>query len=531
MQRLFRAGSGLVCLGLSALCLPAHALSLGNLTVSSNASPSFTASLPFSDDKPVRLPELQTRLATDAEYAQWGMQMAPVVRELRVRVVPASQTVGYVELFSPNALSQDNFDLLVWAAYAGQTMLTHYKVSVLDVPSLVKGKTLSTSPSSGTQRQGKDLPPKSGVEKPANVMVSSEATLRPLADSPSAPKRVEPPRGDESAAVLPPVAVSHASPPPVAAAVNAPLPVTASDPQTDNSMFGSGLVILLFSLMLFLFGFWMGRLRSRNMASPSPQPPHQATARPEDKLDRPSLQPGHINLASPATSPESHTLTPLFDAPPRRQSLSSSPLPNPGSGVQPAKSQVLAASTSASEVPPPLHEANLTPSASSAAPEQPSAQPLSATPALETAAPVAEHNLNQAADGRSEPFATPLDSLSASVMASQALRLHAEPVEPSELSEWTTTTSRPTSAVAVAAASVVTRTPATALPTPGLVSVSGRSKKAGKTKSLGDSNIDLAKIYMSMGDPTTAQMLLQQVMAQGTEAEKAQAEQLMQEMV
>jgi FimV-like protein len=78
---------------------------------------------------------------------------------------------------------------------------------------------------------------------------------------------------------------------------------------------------------------------------------------------------------------------------------------------------------------------------------------------------------------------------------------------------------------------VVARTPATALPTPGLASVPGRSKKAGKAKSLGDSNIDLAKIYMSMGDPTTAQMLLQQVMEQGSAAEKAQAEQLMQEMV
>jgi FimV-like protein len=51
-----------------------------------------------------------------------------------------------------------------------------------------------------------------------------------------------------------------------------------------------------------------------------------------------------------------------------------------------------------------------------------------------------------------------------------------------------------------------------------------------KTKSAADSHIDLAKIYLSMGDPTTAQMVLQQVLAHGTEAERAQAEKLMQEM-
>jgi hypothetical protein len=194
MHVLSLTGYGLVFLWLGLLSLPAQALSLGNLTVSSNASPSFTASLPFSDDKPVRLPELQTRLATDAEYAQWGMQMATAVRELRLRVVPASQTVGYVELYSPTALSQDSFDLLVWASYAGQTMLTHYKVVVQDVPSLIKGKTLSISqPSSNTPRQIKGLNTKTDSEKPPKTPPSAEESPPLVLNAPASQKHAEVP--------------------------------------------------------------------------------------------------------------------------------------------------------------------------------------------------------------------------------------------------------------------------------------------------------------------------------------------------
>ena len=83
----------------------------------------------------------------------------------------------------------------------------------------------------------------------------------------------------------------------------------------------------------------------------------------------------------------------------------------------------------------------------------------------------------------------------------------------------------------VASVTIVARPPATALPTPGLSANKGRATKAQKTKSAGNANIDLAKIYLSMGDPATAQMVLQEVMQQGTEAEKTLAEQLMQEMV
>lgn len=83
---------------------------------------------------------------------------------------------------------------------------------------------------------------------------------------------------------------------------------------------------------------------------------------------------------------------------------------------------------------------------------------------------------------------------------------------------------------AQATSSVMVRKPASALPTPGLAHASVHSRKTGQTKSAAHANIDLAKIYLSMGDPSTAQMLLQQVIEQGNEAEKTTASQLLKNM-
>ena len=525
-----RAGCRLACLCLALLSLSAHALNLGNLTVSSNASTSFTASLPFSDDKPVRLPELQARLATDAEYAKWGMTMAPVVRELQVRVVPASQTVGNVELFSPTALSQDNFDLLVWASYAGQTVLTHYKVRLLDVPSFIKGKTLSTSQAQANTWQGQDWPPKAGLDKPKKAAPASKTTApAPTVEAAPAKPIDTPINAPQVAQALP----QPVSPPSVAAVVNASKAVPASQANTD-SVWGSGGLLLVFSLVLFLFGFLVGRMRGQPAAPSLPGLTRHAAA-------APGLNSGRNPQASPRPSsakPRSpQPNMPVFNTLPLIQPLPISPLPvsplpvspqlfsplpTPFNLVQPVKADAPVASPTPSEVP------NLPPIAEVVAPAAPAPEcpPVSAAPtepALPPEAPVAQAPL-------APTLAAPIEPIQDTepVTTPQAQRLQAEPLETSEAPEQVPVVLPPSNPVD--AVTVVARTPATALPTPGRGRGAAR-RKAGKTKSAGDSNIDLAKIYLSMGDPTTAQMVLQQVMEQGTEAEKAQAEQLMQEMV
>ena len=70
------------------------------------------------------------------------------------------------------------------------------------------------------------------------------------------------------------------------------------------------------------------------------------------------------------------------------------------------------------------------------------------------------------------------------------------------------------------------RTPATALPTPGLQTF-GTSRKVRKARSTETENIDLAKIYLSMGDPATARLLLEQAFDKGSDTEKALAHQLL----
>lgn len=515
-------------LWLGLLSLPAQALILGNLTVSSNASPSFTASLPFSDDKPVRLPELQTRLATDAEYAQWGMQMASAVRELRLRVVPASQTVGYVELYSPTSLSQDNFDLLVWASYAGQTMLTHYKVVVLDVPSLIKGKTLSMSQPSSTARQSKGLPAKSELAAPPKTNASAEVPPSALAQPNTSPSLPDVPGSKLPDTVQPTASAQPASLPPAMAVVAASQPALGVAENT-SSIFSSSGVIVLFSLMLFLFGYWMGRLRRTSSTHKPPALDDPASAMAAVNLDKPSAGPGLQAPHWPTRPPESPLRAPVLNAQLLQQPLPVSDVPTTHNTVLPTQAEPVLTSHAAIEVPQPAHAPHPAfASKTTEAERSPGSGTSHMTPTA-TAAPEGQDNSEWPANTHPASFATHTDVLPATVVPSQALRLNAEPVVSGELSDWVPTSTPPSNSVAPVA--VVARTPATALPTPGLVSVSGRTKKAGKTKSLGDSNIDLAKIYMSMGDPTTAQLLLQQVMEQGTAAEKAQAEQLMQEMV
>lgn len=71
---------------------------------------------------------------------------------------------------------------------------------------------------------------------------------------------------------------------------------------------------------------------------------------------------------------------------------------------------------------------------------------------------------------------------------------------------------------------------AAALPTPGLMAHHHRATQHDMAKSAGHANIDLARIYISMGDPATAHRVLQQVMQEGAEDEKALALHMLQEM-
>lgn len=76
----------------------------------------------------------------------------------------------------------------------------------------------------------------------------------------------------------------------------------------------------------------------------------------------------------------------------------------------------------------------------------------------------------------------------------------------------------------------VTKASATALPTPGLTVPAQPSLPSDEGKSAGQAHIDLAKIYLSMGDPSTARMVLQEVIQEGSASEKSMAQQLIQQM-
>ena len=397
-------------LWLGLLSGPSHALTMGDLAVSSRPSPSFNASLPFSDDKPVRLSKLQTRIATDAEYAQWGLQMHKDVRQLRIRVVPASKTVGYIELYSLSPLTQDSFDLLVWASYAGQTMLTRYKVVLLDMPSLIKGKTLSASSATQTQPQQTNTthakakkakaPP---VNEPASQALS---TSEPETSSPNTPTPPENVEATASENVTPDIRTAASeTTPPAAALVATSEPasdMTDQTPSWTDRGLGISAWVIASSAILFLFGFLMGRRRNRAAPVSAPsRTSHDDTARHDGTL-----------VAHPSTT-KSTPMTPVAVA-------------SPSTAIQ----QESIAEASA--------------------------------PGVQLA---------------------------------------------------------------------VSRPSATALPTPGLLASRGRPIKRQQIKSAGNANIDLAKIYLSMGEPSTAQMVLQQVMEEGTEAERAAARQLLQEMV
>lgn len=466
------AGLGLGLLGL--LGLPVHALSLGNLTVSSNASPSFTASLPFSDDKPVRLPELQTRLATDAEYAQWGLPMSPVVRELRVRVVHASQTVGTVELFSLKRLPQDHFDLLVWASYAGQTSLTHYKVHVLDLPSSVKGKTLSTSkaalPStSQVSAQGKTPSTAPLLPPTASIKPSPEAET---AGPASAPPSLNDQKMEASQAM--PEAPSAA---PGDSPVQASTQTLPTDQVPSDAAYSTASVLGGLALCVFVMGFFMGRLRQGSRKAIAASSPVHAVKAPSQ--------------TSPAAVMPSDS-----DGKTHAPALSPAPVASPAEASKSMENLLKAENIMASP------------------------NTLSMPAASDQWMPPPERAQVNTPSQRQAP--------GSSLTTPPRERLAAEAIENTAAQSLVEFTSAP--APDLASTNLLPRKPATALPTPKLAQGNSRARKMRKTKSAADSHIDLAKIYLSMGDPTTAQMVLQQVLAHGTEAERAQAEKLMQEM-
>ncbi len=424
------------------LSMPSHALTLGDLAVSSSAAPSFSASFPFSDDRPVRLTEMQARLATRGEYARWGYPTPAVLRELRVRVVPASETVGYVELYSPVPLSQNNFDLLVWSTYAGQTTMTHYRVSLNEVPSLIKGKALSSAQVL-TPTSRAETPAVALAEKPKKNARTSKATVAAATASSDTVKQVD--TELTTAEIIwvqdqPLPAQEPVNPTPIAAAVNgsasdskmvqasqadAPSLLLAADARPpslvskdSDSEFNTGGAILVSSLVLFLIGFLVGRLRGNRIKTVHPASSERAAAEHHDK--------------AAARASQRSVDSELF-----------------GSVPATAFSHALS-------------------------PERPRWR-----------------------DGPHEDLAP---------MVMTAPVRHAQ------------------------GSSVIARKPASSLPTPGLAHGIGRSRKTSQTKSAAHANIDLAKIYLSMGDPSTAQKLLQQVMEQGNEAEKDTATQLLNEM-
>jgi FimV-like protein len=426
-------------LWLCLMSLSAHALTLGDLAVPSTAAPHFSASFPFSDDRPVKLSEMQARVATRGEYARLGFPMSSVVRELRVRVVPASATVGYVELYSPSQLSQNHFDLLIWSSYFGQTTLTHYRVALNEMPFLIKGKVLSsTSAQSPTPRSEVAA---TAVEK-TKKNPRSKKTLSPtVAIDSDAVTPSETESAEDPANIITP-AIEQANPTPLAAAVNGSTnearmasdtsstashvspPLMEALPATTftqtQGQFNTVGMLLVASLVLFLVGFFAGRLRS-GLRIPR-------TAAKPTSID--SLEPTKRDLAHPA--------------PPPNQS----------------------------------HDADF----------------YSAAPAM--------HFAQQASSEQGGIHGSTHEIL-------------LPPVMPTHVAPHAAFSSK-----------AVTRASASALPTPGFDNRSGRNKKTGHTKSAGNANIDLAKIYLSMGDPSTALMMLRQVAEQGSDAEKAAAKQL-----
>ena len=455
----------LLWLWLCLLGMPSHALTLGDLAVSSSAAPSFSASFPFSDDRPVRLAEMQARVATRGEYARWGYPVPSVLRELRVRVVPASETVGYVELYSPTPLSQNNFDLLVWSTYAGQTTMTHYRVGLNEVPSLIKGRALSSS---------QVLAP---IPSPAATTTASEKTKKtatrnkttaptdPAHADASKTREAEPTPASNVTAQDTPAAAEMAVEPThptfIATAVNgasndqhavstanATVTSAASASEPSDGGFSTGGSLLVVSLVLFLLGFLLGKLRN-NKAPTSDKP----LAPPIEK-DEPVLHAVPRESRHPSTTPRTAAQPPQ---------------------AQPASTGFLAAAPSTT----------LTPS-------------LSASQTGIRMPPSAF------AHSKGDNFVAPSTH---------------EEHDPMFMTTSSTTVS------------AVSRVSAAALPTPGLATGQPRGRKTGTAKSAGSANIDLAKIYLSMGDPSTAQMVLQQVMEQGTDLEKAAAEQLLQGIV
>ena len=269
----------------------------------------------------------------------------------------------------------------------------------------------------------------------------------------------------------------HRNSNPVAAAVHGASRNTLTTPSPTSGSFGVGSLILVFSLVLFLFGFLLGRQRQNNAADHTSTRPHANTIGASKRRSMSSQN------GQPRTMPNAVAL----------QAFMPTHTPAVG-GVKP----------------------------------KPVVQPFQAdTPAPPVVKP-AMANTPVLAKSNATVVSSPVLQTAGHDASAALLTPQQQPPDASVLLEIDPT---PTPAVnPISSMALASRPHTTALPTPRRSNAFGHFSKPRKAKSAGDSNIDLAKIYLSMGDPTTAQMVLRQVLEEGSDAEKAIAEQLMQEM-
>ncbi|WP_158272916.1 FimV/HubP family polar landmark protein [Limnohabitans sp. T6-5] len=237
--------------------MSAQAFVLGDLSVSPSQFTVFHAVLPFTQTVPVDVRDIQVQIGSAGDYERWGLTRSDAVKFIRPRVVLTSDAAGYIELVSADPVAEPSFDLVLWIAHLQQKMPVHYKVTVAEKTTLIKGDALMV-PLSPVLAASAPAPRKAvqlaAVQTPAREVSVKTGGPETSAVHPDAGVSMQIPAEREAAQAL---ELEVRKPP-------APLPapyVTVLMPHLSLTKYELLLGLVVGSSVLLLMGFLLGRYR------------------------------------------------------------------------------------------------------------------------------------------------------------------------------------------------------------------------------------------------------------------------------
>ena len=185
------AVAGAVALAGSLVCLPAHALSLGRITVQSSLGEPLRAEIEISDISPQEASTLNARLGTADAFKAAGLEFSQVLNGVEINLQRRPDGRSFLRLRGNRPIAEPFLDLLIQTNTANGSLSRDYAV-LLDPPS-TKPNTVAAAPTTPAAVAGPPTPafraatemsrpvPAAAGNAPSAAAARAESPARPAA--------------------------------------------------------------------------------------------------------------------------------------------------------------------------------------------------------------------------------------------------------------------------------------------------------------------------------------------------------------